>query len=159
MSTERSTVVGVFEDRRHARLAVDELCRNGFTQEQIGFAMPEGRQVVDPPQLTHHTKGEEGAAAGVLAGGGVGGLVGAALATSVIPGIGPVIAGGLLVGIVTGAGTRMPGGGLLGTPIGLDVPGDDARSYASDLHSGPAVVSLQAADRAAAPRPIRLRAP
>src|SRR5689334_10711578 len=102
MSNERSTVVGVFEDRRHAKLAVDEFCRKGFSMEQIGFVMPDGRPVVDPPKLEHTTKGEEGAAAGAAAGGTIGGLVGAALATSIIPGIGPVIAGGLLAGLVTG---------------------------------------------------------
>ncbi|MFO0928502.1 MAG: hypothetical protein U0736_16005 [Gemmataceae bacterium] len=58
---QRTTAVGMFEDRRHAHLAVDELLGAGFTLEQIGFVMPDERPVVDPPQLRHHTLAEEGA--------------------------------------------------------------------------------------------------
>jgi hypothetical protein len=36
---QRSTVVGVFEDRRHADQAVAELKKAGFRDDQIGVAM------------------------------------------------------------------------------------------------------------------------
>ena len=38
-ATQRSTVVGVFEDRRQANEAVSELINAGFRQDQIGVAM------------------------------------------------------------------------------------------------------------------------
>ena len=39
MSTQRSTVVAVFEDRYHADKAVTHLLNAGFLQNQIGIAM------------------------------------------------------------------------------------------------------------------------
>ena len=36
---QRSTVVGVFEDRHQADKAVSELLKAGFRQDQIGVAM------------------------------------------------------------------------------------------------------------------------
>src|SRR4051794_7655394 len=38
-TTQRSTVVGVFEDRRHADQAVADLKKAGFRDDQIGVAM------------------------------------------------------------------------------------------------------------------------
>lgn len=140
---ERTTAVGVFEDRRHAHIAVEELIRTGFALEQIGFVMPDERPVVDPPQLRHHTRAEEGATAGVASGGVLGSLLGAALVTAVIPGVGPVLIGGLLAGAITG----MAGGGLLGTLLGMSVPEEEARAYEKGFHGGGTVVTVQAGDR------------
>lgn len=144
---KRTTAVGVYSDRRHAHLAVEELCRNGFPIEQIGFVMPDHRPVIDPPPVSHENKGQEGAVAGAASGGAIGGLVGAALATSIIPGIGPIIAGGLLVGMVTGAVAGLAGGGLLGNLIGLSIPEEEARGYEKEFHSGRTVVTVKAEDR------------
>ena len=36
---QRSTVVGVFQDRQHAEKAVSELLAAGFRKDQIGVAM------------------------------------------------------------------------------------------------------------------------
>jgi hypothetical protein len=141
------TAVGVFEDRRHARLAVDELCRNGFALAQIGFATPEERPVVDPPHVDHHTRAGEGAAAGAAAGGTLGGVVGIALATAILPGIGPVLAGGLLAGGVAGAVAGLASGSLLGALLGMSVPEEEARVYEQAFHSGQTVVTVQAGER------------
>ena len=37
-TSDRSTVVGVFEDRAFAERAINELRQAGFSEEQIGFA-------------------------------------------------------------------------------------------------------------------------
>ena len=39
MRVQKSTVVGVFEDRQQADRAIDELGRAGFRHDQIGVAM------------------------------------------------------------------------------------------------------------------------
>jgi hypothetical protein len=142
-----TTAVGVFEDRRHAHIAVDALVRNGFSLEQIGFVMPEERSLVDPPHLDHPSRTGEGAAAGAAAGGTLGGLVGAALATAFIPGIGPVLAGGMLAGGVAGAALGLAGGGMLGALLGLSVPEEEARVYEQAFHSGRTIVAVQAGER------------
>src|SRR5213593_3778917 len=94
-----ATAVGVFEDRRHARIAVDELIQAGFSLDQIGFVMPGHAPVAEAHDLDPGTKAAEGAAVGAVAGGTLGGLVGVALATAIVPGVGPVLAGGLLAGL------------------------------------------------------------
>ena len=44
---QRSTVVGVFEDRLHANQAITELHQAGFTEAQIGVAMRHAEGVGD----------------------------------------------------------------------------------------------------------------
>ena len=39
MRVQKSTVVGVFEDRQQADRAIDELRKAGFRDDQIGVAM------------------------------------------------------------------------------------------------------------------------
>jgi hypothetical protein len=146
-NNEATTAVGVFEDRRHARIAVDELCRNGFSVEQIGFVMPEETPLVEAPHLEHPSRTPEGAAAGAAAGGTLGGLLGAALATAFIPGIGPVLAGGVLAGGVAGATLGLAGGGLLGALLGMSVKEEEARVYEQAFHSGRTIVTVQAGER------------
>jgi hypothetical protein len=97
---ERMTAVEIFADRTHAEIAVEELKRHGFTEEQIGFLVPDAAGGVEPPPPLVGTKAEEGAATGAVAGAAVGGLVGAALATALLPGVGLVLAGGLMVGVL-----------------------------------------------------------
>jgi hypothetical protein len=145
--SERTTAVGVFEDRHHAQVAIDELCRKGFSMDQIGFVMHEGRTKLEPLQIEQGNKAGEGAATGAATGGTIGGFVGAALATSIIPGIGPVIAGGLLVGIAAGAVAGLAGGGLFGTLVGLSIPEEEAKGFEKEFHSGRTVVTVHAGDR------------
>lgn len=145
----RATVVAAFDDRRHARLAVEELYRSGFTAEQVGFIIPEGDPKVEVHPQEGGTKAEEGAAAGAATGTTLGGLVGAALASSLIPGVGPVIAGGLLAGLVVGAAAGLAGGGLVGTLIGLSIPEEEARGYEKEFQSGRTLVTVRAEGRCA----------
>src|SRR5262245_17748928 len=141
MNKARTTAVGVFEDRRHAHLAIDELCRAGFTLDQIGMILPEGGPIVDQPNLEEHTRATEGAAAGAVAGSTLGALAGAAAAVF-IPGIGPVLAGGLLAGALVGATAGMAGGGVLGALIGLSIPEEEARHHEERLRSGWTLVTV-----------------
>src|SRR5262249_36969584 len=128
-----TTAVGVFEDRRHARIAVDRLCEAGFSLDQIGFVTPEEGPVIERPDLDPGTKAGEGAARGAVAGGVFGGLVGAALASAFIPGLGPVIAGGLLAGAIGGAVMGMASGGLVGALVGMEIPEEHAKHYVREF--------------------------
>ena len=148
-TTERPTVVGVFDNRADAERAVSELQRAGFRDDQIGYAT-KGDDVRTGGRAIEGTDtGEagEGAAKGAVGGGVIGGILGA-LATGLIPGVGPVIAGGLLAGIIGGAVAGAAAGGLFGALVGsMGVPEDEARYYDQEFQSGRTVVTVKADGR------------
>src|SRR5512147_2887087 len=96
ITEQRSTVVGVFEDRHQADAAVSELRHAGFREDQIGVAVRRAEGEKETTAAEKGTHWETGAATGALAGAGVGGLVGLGIMAGAIPAIGPVIAGGTL---------------------------------------------------------------
>jgi uncharacterized protein (TIGR02271 family) len=145
---QRSTVVGVFEDRRHADNAVSELRQTGFREDQIGVA---GRHAEgETPEATTAEPGthwETGAATGALAGAGLGGLVGLGILAGIIPAIGPVIAGGTLAAILANAAGGAALGGLVGALVGAGLPEEEARYYQSELEAGRTLVTVKADGR------------
>src|SRR5438067_1562139 len=74
-----STLVGIFQSRYEAELALDELRQAGFDHKDIGFAI-RGDDSGSAGMITDSllTKDGHGAAKGMLAGGIAGSLVGAA---------------------------------------------------------------------------------
>jgi hypothetical protein len=142
-----ATAVGVYEDRRHAHLAVEKLTQAGFSLDDIGFVMPEGDPVVEPPLMPKTSKAGDGALAGGFAVGSLGAVAGVALAAGAIPGVGPVLAGGVLIGLLEGALTGAVGGGLLGALLGMRVPEDHAKQAEKHFHSGRTVVTVRVGDR------------
>src|SRR5437588_10571846 len=103
IGTERSTVAAVFEDRRHAEAAIDELWHAGFRHDQVGVLMPGGNV---KEATTSTEKIEDNASSGAVTGAVTGGVVGSvagALVVGLVPGIGPVLAGGMLTGVIVGA--------------------------------------------------------
>src|SRR5919201_3209901 len=148
-TTERPTVVGVFDNRTEAERAVDELHRAGFRDDQIGYAAHGGEAPEGSTDWQAAGPGEagEGAAKGAVSGGIIGGILGA-LATGLIPGIGPVVAGGLLAGIIGGGLIGAAGGGLLGALVGsMGVPEEEARYYDQEFRSGRTIVTVKADGR------------
>lgn len=143
--TDRPTVVGVFENRRQAERAVEELQRAGFPGDRIGF-LARGAAAADSDLAgcDTNTRAEEGMAAGLLTGGAVGALLGAAAAV-LIPGVGLVAAAGAFVGALEGAAV----GGVVGTFVGMGIPEDEARLYECELAAGHTLVTVRAEDRAA----------
>src|SRR5919202_424737 len=82
-ATQRSTVVGVFRDRRRAEEAVQELHRAGFGDDQVGFAAREGEAPQGSEAIAEgHEGGDAGGAAIGAAGGG---LVGALTGSMGVP--------------------------------------------------------------------------
>src|SRR5687768_11362041 len=98
-TTQRTVVVGVFEDRHHAQKAVDELKRNGFTDAQIGVVAREDERHTSKMTEEKGSHAAAGAATGAAAGAGVGALWALGIAAGILPAIGPVIAGGLLASV------------------------------------------------------------
>jgi uncharacterized protein (TIGR02271 family) len=146
-ATQRSTVVGVFHDRHQANLAVEDLKRAGFRDDQIGVA---GRHTDTTTDATTEGSGsmwEEGAITGALAGAGLGGLVGLGIIAGLIPAVGPVIAGGTLAAILANAAGGAALAGLAGALIGAGIPEDEARYYESEFHSGRIIVTVKANGR------------
>jgi len=146
---QRSTVVGVFEDRRHADQAVAELKRAGFRDDQIGVAMRQtgGSTGAEATAETGETYAEEGAATGVLAGLGLGALAGLGVLSGVIPVIGPAIAGGTLGILISNAAAGAAAAGLAGALIGYGIPEEEAQYYHSEFEAGRTVVTVQADGR------------
>jgi hypothetical protein len=146
-SVTHSTVVGVFETRAQAEVAVDSLWHAGFAHGDIGLASP-GK----PAHLARTPEGEvehvaaSGAVVGAAAGGALGAVAGA-IATAFIPGIGPVVAGGMLVGVLTGTATGAAVGTFAGPFIAMGFSEDDAQKYEHQVARGHTLVVVRAEDR------------
>jgi hypothetical protein len=147
--THRTTLVGVFEDRTAAERAVDELERNHFKNDQVGFAIrgsdTEQRGMISDAE---GTKDGRGAIAGAATGAGLGAILGAA-AAMLLPGFGPVVAGGILAMAFGGAVAGTAVGGIFGAMTGLGVSEDEANYLEQEFNSGRAIVAVKAGPRAA----------
>src|SRR4051812_48872876 len=114
---QRSTVVGVFEDRTQADRAIADLRRAGFRDDQIGVAMRHADDSGVSASTPDESDAGSGALTGALTGMGLGALAGLGVLAGVIPVIGPAIAGGTLGVILSnaaaGAGIAGPAGALI----------------------------------------------
>ncbi len=146
-TTERSTVVGVFEDRAFAEHALGELHQAGFSDDQVGFAVRDETIKEGVPTVAEsETTTTAGAATGAFSGGVIGGLLSAA-ATLLIPGFGPAIAGGILAATLSGIVLGAVAGGFLGALIALGIPEEDARHYQQEFEAGRIIITVRADDR------------
>src|SRR5688500_10153356 len=139
-TTQRTTLVGVFEDRNAAERAVEELERSNFKNDQVGFAIrgtgdPEQRGMISDAQ---GTKDGRGAVAGAATGAGLGAILGAA-AAMLLPGIGPVVAGGIIAMAVGGAVGGTAGGGIMGAMTGVGGSGEEGQVLEGHFSSGRAL--------------------
>ena len=147
---QRSTVVGVFEDRSHASQAITELHEAGFTQKQIGVVMKHAETSMDVPDRAteHDSPAAAGALTGALAGLGLGALAGLGVLAGVIPVVGPAIAAGTLGAILSNAAAGAGVAGLAGALVGAGLPEHEAKYYQGELEAGRSVITVNAADRA-----------
>ena len=135
---ERSTVVGVFEDRILAEHALDNLHQAGFSDDVIGFVV---RDLATTDAIQRDTAA--GAATGAVGGGVVGGLLGAAAAL-LIPGLGPALAGGILAVTLGGAALGAVAGSFAGALTGFGVPEEEAIYYQNELEMGRTIITIKA---------------
>ena len=143
INMERSTVVGVFQDKTGAEQAVERLRDAGFDASNIGYAgHGEASGVAD----TDAKDATAGAASGAVGGGVVGGVLGA-VAAGLIPGVGPIIGAGILAATIGGAAAGAAAGGLLGGLTSLGVSEEDAKYYEGEFKSGRTLVAVKAVGR------------
>jgi len=149
-----STVIGVFEDRRHADQAINELRRAGFREDQIGVAMRHDAGTTAASAGTADSTTDEtdseagtGALAGALTGAGLGALAGLGVLSGVIPVIGPAIAGGTLGIILSNAAAGAGIAGLVGALVGAGIPEHEAQYYQGEFEAGRTIVTVYADDR------------
>jgi hypothetical protein len=146
MATTQTTAVGVFEHRRDAQQAVENLKSAGFRDDQIGLVYRDGEEG-EYADVTHESYADEGAIAGAAAGAGIGGLWAVGIAAGALPAIGPVIAGGTLAAILASAAGGAVAGGLVGSLLGLGIPEEDAKYYEEEVQSGRTVVTVKSDGR------------
>jgi len=148
MTQQRSTVVGVFEDRLHADQAVSELRQAGFRDDQIGVAMRHTDANADAATGDDDSHAGTGAVAGVLTGLGLGALAGLGVLSGVIPVIGPAIAAGTLGVILSNAAAGAGILGLVGALVGAGIPEHEAHYYQGEFEAGRTIVTVNADKRA-----------
>jgi uncharacterized protein (TIGR02271 family) len=148
VTQKRSTVVGVFEDRRHADQAVSELRKAGFGEDQIGVAMRHDEGTADATAGADDSHAGSGAIAGVLTGLGLGTLAGLGVLSGVIPVVGPAIAAGTLGVILSNAAVGAGIAGLVGALVGYGIPEHEAQYYQGEFEAGRTIVTVNADGRA-----------
>jgi len=141
---ERTTVVGVFEDRVLAERALDDLHRAGFSDDDIGFVVRDLTTTEANPDMIQRETAA-GAATGAVGGGVVGGLLGAAAAL-LIPGLGPALAGGILAVTLGGAALGAVAGSFAGALMGFGIPEEEAIYYQNELEMGRIIVTVKAGE-------------
>jgi uncharacterized protein (TIGR02271 family) len=145
-----TTVVGVFDDRDKAKLAVRELKNAGFSSDEIGLASP-GQEALETETDADDaaTGAGTGALTGAAAGAGVGALWGLGILAGVLPAIGPAIAGGTLAVLLSSAAAGAAAAGLAGALIGMGLSTEEAEYYESEVKAGRTLVSVRAGGRSA----------
>jgi hypothetical protein len=153
-TTNKPTLVGVFESRSEAEIALDELRQAGFDERDLGFVI-RGDEAVAGGTITDAalTKDCPGVVKGMVAGGLAGGLLGAA-AMLVVPGVGPLLAMGVLASVLGFGAAGVATGGILGALVGLGISEEEARVYEKEFHAGRAIVTVHAGQRAQQARDI-----
>ncbi|WNS45506.1 general stress protein [Paenibacillus sp. MMS20-IR301] len=134
-------IVGVFDTEQEATRAIEDLQRQGFSNDDISV-ITRDRDDLKNISADTGTMAPEGVATGAATGGVVGGITGllAGIGALAIPGIGPILAAGPIVATLTGAALGAGAGGLVGGLIGLGIPEDEARDYEGYVDSGKILV-------------------
>jgi uncharacterized membrane protein len=137
----------IVRSESQAERIVDDLRRVGFSPDDVSVLFPDRRGTRD---FAHekNTKAPEGAAAGVGAGGLVGGTLGwlAGIGALAIPGVGPLIAAGPIMAALGGAAVGAAVGGLAGSLVGLGVPEFEAKRFEGKILEGNILLSVHTED-------------
>lgn len=146
MSVDKSknvAVFGIYATPSLAESAVDHLLARGFTNPSISVLLPDDEST---RAFAHekHTKAPEGTAAGVTAGGIIGGSLGllAGIGALAIPGVGPLIAAGPIVASLAGLGVGGAVGGFVGALVGMGIPEFEAKRYEGAVKGGGTLLSV-----------------
>jgi len=143
MAAKNTAVFGIYRAPVDAERGVDTLIAAGFPSAEISVLLPDTRST---KEFAHQkeTKAPEGTAAGVTAGGIVGGALGvlAGIGALAIPGIGPLIAAGPIVSGLAGLGVGGAVGGLVGALVGMGIPEYEAKLYEGRVRNGGVLLAV-----------------
>jgi heat induced stress protein YflT len=143
MVEKHIAVFGIYQTRNQAERSVDDLLAAGFSSDDISVLLPENQGSKD---FAHekNTKAPEGTAAGVTAGGAIGGTLGllAGIGALAIPGVGPFLAAGPIMGALAGLGVGGAVGGLIGALVGMGIPEYEAKRYEGHIKEGGILLSV-----------------
>jgi len=150
MSGKKVGVFGIYSNRAAVENAAGSLVKAGFPLFDISVLLPEtlgGLKDIGTEKALgteKATKTLEGAAAGVTAGGVIGGTVGllAGAGLLAIPGLGPFIAAGPIMTGLAGLGVGGAVGGVTGALIGMGIPEFEAKRYEGRLQKGEILLSV-----------------
>jgi hypothetical protein len=154
-TTHRRRAIGVFEHRRDAEAAVNELRNSGFASDDVSIIGKDAGNNLNANVAgtdLQGNKADDGAKAGAATGAALGGLGGllVGLGALAIPGVGPVLLGGAaataLATAATGAGIGAAAGGVTGGLVGLGIPENQARAYSDRLNRGDYIVIVDGTD-------------
>jgi uncharacterized membrane protein len=141
------TVAGVFNEPRHAEMALNELKDAGFTPDQVSVVAKDTRETQSMVERSDMAGAEtSGATAGAFLGGITGGIAGwlVGIGALAIPGIGPIVAAGALATTLGGAAVGAAAGGLIGALVGAGIPEEDARTYETHVKEGRILITAHA---------------
>lgn len=143
MTSKKTAVFGIYPTRIQAEESVDRLLAAGFSNDDVSVLLADSQ---GSKEFAHEksTKAPEGTAAGVTAGGVVGGTLGllAGIGALAIPGVGPFIAAGPIMGALAGLGVGGAVGGLIGALVGMGIPEYEAKRYEGRIKDGGVLLSV-----------------
>jgi hypothetical protein len=147
MPDKKVGVFGVYSTITAVDKATDSLIRAGFPNSDISVLMPESLGGPKNMGTEKATKAPEGTAAGVTAGGVIGGSLGvlAGIGLLAIPGLGPFIAAGPIMAGLAGLGVGGAVGGFTGALVGMGIPEFEAKRYEGRLQKGGVLLSVHCA--------------
>ena len=156
LGQRRKRAVGVFTSRRDAETALNQLRESGFPMDNVNVVSKHADRNDNiagaDVKKNVGNKADEGAAAGALTGGAIGGIGGllVGLGALAIPGVGPVmLAGATATAIATalsGGAIGAAAGGLVGALVGLGIPEERAKVYNDRLSRGDYLVFVDGTD-------------
>lgn len=143
MARRNTAVFGIYHSLEDAERAVDTIIAAGFLSSDISVLLPDTRS---SRGFAHEkdTKAPEGTAAGVTAGGVIGGALGvlAGIGALAIPGVGPFIAAGPIMAGLAGLGVGGAVGGIVGALVGMGIPEYEAKRYEGHIKGGGTLFSV-----------------
>lgn len=137
-------VFGIYASRLAVENATGSLVTGGFPASDISVLMPETVGGAKYMGAEKSTKAPEGTAAGVTAGGVIGGTLGVLAGVGLLasPGLGPFVAAGPIMAGLAGLGVGGAVGGVTGALIGLGIPEFEAKRYEGHLQKGGILLSV-----------------
>ena len=127
------TILGLFNNSKHAGMAISELKDKGYAKDISVISRDDTKGELKGHDVKQDVK--EGAAAGAAVGA-IGGAIWAGLSAVALPGLG-LLVGGPLAALLTGAG-------LAGALIDLGIPENIAKDYEAKLKRGEVAVGIRA---------------